>query len=66
MKRVLVVGGANGIGLSIAKVLASRNDIERIYIVDKAVLAEKYREEKIVSYQFDLTNPDYSFFLSFR
>ena len=62
MKRVLIVGGANGIGLSIAKVLTARSEIEQVYIVDKAPLAEEYQEEKIKSFQFDLTNEDYSVF----
>lgn len=62
MKRVLIVGGANGIGLSIAKVLTSRPEAEKVYIVDKAPLAEEYKEQKIESFLFDLTNEDYSLF----
>ena len=62
MKRVLIVGGANGIGLSIAKVLTQRDEIEKVYIIDKAPLSEEYREEKIESFQFDLTSEDYSIF----
>ena len=62
MKRILVIGGANGIGLSIAQVLAERNDCEKVYIVDKAALANEYHHSKIESYQFDLTTDDYSFF----
>ena len=62
MKRVLVVGGANGIGLSIAKVLTARSETERVYIIDKVPLSEEYREDKILSFQFDLTCEDYSFF----
>ena len=41
MKRVLVIGGANGIGLSIATELAKREECEKVYIVDKAQLAEE-------------------------
>ena len=66
MKRVLIVGGANGIGLSIAKVLSGRKEVERVYIVDKAPLASEYHEEKIKSYLFDLTNEDYSVFDKFN
>ncbi len=66
MKRFLVVGGANGIGLSITKVLTGRDEVERVYVVDKAPLAEKYQEPKIESYQFDLTNEDYSIFNQFK
>lgn len=65
MKRILVVGGANGIGLSIAKVLASREETEKVYIVDKAPLADEYQEDKIESFQFDLTSEDYSVFDQF-
>lgn len=62
MKRVLVVGGANGIGLSIAAELANRSETERVYIVDKAELADEYHHEKVQSFVFDLTSDDYSFF----
>lgn len=62
MKRVLIVGGANGIGLSIAKVLTAKDKTERVYIVDKAPLAVEYQEVKIYSYLFDLTDADYSIF----
>ena len=62
MKRALVVGGANGIGLSIATELAKRADIETVYIVDKTILKDEYRNDKFVFFQFDLTNDDYSFF----
>ena len=51
MKRALVVGGANGIGLSIATELAKSNVCEKIYIVDKAVLAEEYYNEKFKEYK---------------
>lgn len=65
MKRILIVGGANGIGLSIAKVLTARDETEQVYILDKAPLAEEYQEDKILSFQFDLTNEDYSIFDKF-
>lgn len=66
MKRVLIVGGANGIGLAIAKALTAKEETERVYIVDKALLADEYEEEKIESFQFDLTNEDYSIFDQFE
>ena len=66
MKRALVVGGANGIGLSIATELAKRNDCEKVYIVDKSELSTDYNNEKFEYYQFDLTGNDYSFFDRFR
>ena len=66
MRRVLIVGGANGIGLSIAKQLTAKEGVEKVYIVDKAPLATEYREDKIESHQFDLTNEDYSIFDRFK
>lgn len=65
MKRILIVGGANGIGLSIAKVLTAKSETEKVYIVDKAPLAEEHKEPKIESIQFDLTSGDYSVFDQF-
>lgn len=66
MRKALVIGGANGIGLSIATELANRTDVEKVYIVDKASLAEEYANEKIEAYQFDLTIEDYSIFDKFQ
>ena len=62
MRRVLVVGGANGIGLSIATELAKREDVEKVYIVDKATVTEEFQNVKFEGFQFDLTNEDYAFF----
>lgn len=62
IKRILVVGGANGIGLSIATELAKCDSVEKVYIVDKAPLAEEFHNNKFEAFQFDLTNVDYSFF----
>lgn len=62
IKRILVVGGANGIGLSIAAELAKRDSVEKVYIVDKAPLAEEFQNPKFEVFQFDLTDEDYSFF----
>lgn len=62
MKRVLVVGGANGIGLSIATELALKDGVEKVYIVDKASIAEEFQNAKFEEYCFDLTSEDYSFF----
>ena len=66
MKKALVVGGANGIGLSIATELAKRADVEKIYIVDKAPLSDEFSNEKFENYQFDLTQEDYSIFDNFQ
>lgn len=65
IKRMLVVGGANGIGLSMAQEMAIRNTTEKIYIVDKAQLQPEYSNSKINAFQFDLTSEDYSFFDQF-
>lgn len=66
MKRILIVGGANGIGLSIAKALTIREQTEMVYIVDKAEMAETYKDDKIKSFIFDLTNQNYSIFDTFE
>lgn len=66
IKRILVVGGANGIGLSIATELAKRDEVEKVYIVDKASLSEEFNYSKFESFQFDLANDDYSFFDRFE
>ncbi len=65
MKRPLVVGGANGIGLSIATRLAEKDSVEKVYIVDKATVKEEYQNPKFVAFEFDLTAENYSFFDSF-
>ena len=62
IKRILVVGGANGIGLSIATELAKCDSVEKVYIVDKVPLTEEFQNSKFEAFQFDLTNEDYSFF----
>lgn len=62
LNKILVVGGANGIGLSIATEFAKRDEVEKVYIVDKAPLAKEFAHIKFESFQFDLTNEDYSFF----
>ena len=66
MKKALIVGGANGIGLSIATELGKRKDCEKIYIVDKSELSKDYYNAKFECYQFDLTSNDYSFFDRFN
>lgn len=65
MKRMLIIGGANGIGLAIAMKMVEKESCEKIYIVDKSSLADEYKHPKIESFLFDLTNPDYSFFYRF-
>ena len=66
IKRILVVGGAGGIGLAIAEEMASREETEKVFVVDKAPLLEQYAHPKIEAFQFDLTVDDYSFFDRFN
>lgn len=66
IQRILVVGGANGIGLAIAHEMANRESTEKVYVVDKAPLMEEYAHPKIQAFQFDLTSEDYSFFDRFN
>ena len=66
MKRILIVGGANGIGLSMAHILADRVETEKVFVIDKAELAEEFRHKKIESIQFDLTFQDYAIFDRFQ
>lgn len=66
MKKILIVGGANGIGLSIATILAKRKETDIVYIVDKAPLLNDNKLPKMEDYMFDLTSSDYSFFDKFK
>lgn len=65
MKRILVVGGANGIGLSIATELSKRCSCEKVYIVDKVAPDKEYLNSKMEYFEFDLTSDDYSIFDKF-
>lgn len=62
IRKALVVGGANGIGLSIATEIARREECEKVYIVDKANVEDEFDHPKFDKIQFDLTNKDYSIF----
>ena len=62
IQRILVVGGANGIGLSIATELAKRESVEKVYVVDKVPLLAEYCHPNIEAFLFDLTCDNYSFF----
>lgn len=66
MKRILIVGGANGIGLSIATELANRNNTEKVYIIDRAPLAPIHAHPKFEAHIFDLESDDYSIFDRFH
>lgn len=60
MKEVLIVGGASGIGLSLALLLSEREDVKRVVVLDKQPFAEAYRTPKIESEIFDVADEDYS------
>lgn len=66
MKRVLIVGGASGMGLSIATELAKRPDVERVFIIDKANILDEFKQDKFEAHQFDLTSSDYTIFNRFN
>lgn len=59
MKKALIVGGANGIGLAIALQL---NDYDSVYIIDKVAPDMTGLPAHICFEQFDLTSLDYSIF----
>ena len=66
MKNALIVGGANGIGLSIATELAKRSDIQVVNIIDKAQVVDEFYNPKFKCYQFDLTQENYEIFDNFQ
>ncbi len=66
MRKALIVGGANGIGLSIATELSKRDDIEKVYIIDKVSIDNDNNNPKFEMYEFDLTSEDYSIFSRFN
>ena len=65
MRKALVVGGANGMGLAIATELAKREECEKVCIVDKAPVPAEYQNSKFEVHTFDLTTDDYSLFDQF-
>lgn len=62
MNCALVVGGANGIGLSIATILARRDECHKVYIVDRVLPEQNFVHPKFECLCFDLTEKDYSIF----
>ena len=66
MREALIVGGANGIGLAIATLLAEDERFGRIHIVDRTEVAEEHRNTKFVFTRFDLRAEDYSIFDTFN
>lgn len=66
MREALVVGGANGIGLAIATLLAEDAEYRRIYIVDRVDVDSKYAHSKFEYRNFDLRSEDFSLFDEFK
>ena len=66
MSRALVVGGANGIGLAIATLLAERQECDRVYIVDRVAVAAEHANAKFHFTQFDLMSDDFALFEGFE
>ena len=66
MKTALIIGGANGIGLSIATQLANRDEYHKIYIVDKVKVTDDFFNAKFESIVFDLTSKDYTIFNRYK
>lgn len=65
MRSALVVGGANGIGLAIATLLAQNDSFERVHIVDRQAVDTQYQHPKFCVTTFDLRSDDYSIFDKF-
>lgn len=66
MKRALIVGGANGIGIGLATVLSEREETEKIYIFDKCEISPENDNPKFEYHRFDLTSDDFSVFDRFQ
>lgn len=52
----LVVGGSNGIGLSIVIKLLNDNNVNNVIVVDRNLFPEEYKCDKIEFIQYDLLN----------
>ena len=65
MSDALVIGGANGIGLAIATLLAEDERFDNIHIVDRQVVASEFQHPKFRCHTFDLRSEDYSLFDTF-
>lgn len=66
MREALVVGGANGIGLAIATLLAEDAEYGKIYIVDRVDVDPNYAHDKFEYRAFDLRSDDFSLFDEFK
>lgn len=50
----LVVGGSNGIGLSIVINLLNDNSVNNVFVIDKNIFPENYKSDKLHFIQYDL------------
>ena len=66
MREALIVGGANGIGLAIATLLAEDAEYGKIYIIDRVDVDPNYTNDKFEYRSFDLRSEDFSFFNEFK
>lgn len=57
---VLVVGGSSGIGLSIVLNFVKRDEVEKIYILDKVLFPEEFMDAKVLFSSCDLASGDLS------
>ena len=62
MREALIVGGANGIGLTIATLLAEDERFAKIHIVDRQEIDTRYLHHKFEYKYFDLRSEEYSLF----
>ena len=65
MSDALVIGGANGIGLAIATLLAEDERFDNIHIVDRQTVVSEFQHPKFRCHTFDLRSEDYSLFDTF-
>ena len=65
MSDALVIGGANGIGLAIATLLAEDELFDNIHIVDRQTVVSEFQHPKFRCHTFDLRSEDYSLFDTF-
>lgn len=60
--KALIVGGSSGIGLSIVLNLIEDDNVDKVFVVDKAVFPNDYTNKKIVFLPCDLAKGDFSVF----
>ena len=60
MRNPLIVGGASGIGLALAHLLAAQEDTEKVWIVDRNLPSAEQDHPKFRVQQFDLTHAGFA------